>query len=253
MSKRRYALIASHPTAPVAWAFRTPSGGSGTYYFGGFYHSHGTAFTPAGGTNVGTANSSYAAHAYVVLGASSTDMVIRVTGTSITDMGVRTTSDTEDIDTSGGSANGYYETSKKFIGLVVYSLQSGTGAIINAGFAKYYDSNNSAFAVVGFEVTWFGGANDTGANIELLHHSSADWTYDAGGDAAKAAPAEFNMQTVHNTEYQVKNNQPGAFKKANVLDHEINGHLGEGTIWRITTTSNGTFEQGNILMYCTLQ
>jgi len=247
MSERRYALINSHPAAPVCWSFRTPSGGSGTYYVGGFYRFHGSAFTPAAGDTVGTANSSYAAHALVVLGATSADMVVRVTGTSINDAGTRTTSDTEDIDTSGGVADTYYETAKKWLGAVSYTRQSGTGVIINAGFAKYYDQNNSAFAVTGFEVTWLGGANDAAPDIELVKHSSAGWTYAAGGTPTKAS--SYDMATTHSTEDNVKNNEEGAYKRADI-DLTVDGHLGEGTIWRITTTANGTFELGNILMYC---
>ena len=51
------------------WPFASPAGSSGVFYFGGTYQFHSSAFTPAGGTSVGTANSSYAAHAIVVLGA----------------------------------------------------------------------------------------------------------------------------------------------------------------------------------------
>ena len=126
-------------TQVISWAFDSPAGSTGEFFFGGFYLWHSAAFTPAGGTNVGTANASYAAHSVVILGATSTDMVVRVTGTSITDDAVRTTSDTEDIDTSGGVSGAYFETSKKFLGQVSYTLQSGTGVIINAGWAKYYD------------------------------------------------------------------------------------------------------------------
>lgn len=226
-------------------SFDSPSGSSGTFYFAGFYLFHTSAFTPTGtATNVGTANASYAAHALVVLGAASTNMVVRVTGTSINDSGTRVTSDFEDIDTSGGSANDYFETTKKFIGQVGYTLQSGTGVTINAGFAKYWDNQNSDFTVTGCEAVWLGGANDSGADIELLHHKSTGWTYGAGGSPTTPT-ALASMATDHSTESGIVNGQDGAWKRTN-LSQAIAGSGSEGIMWRITTTANRAFELGNL-------
>ncbi|KKL09357.1 hypothetical protein LCGC14_2566660 [marine sediment metagenome] len=231
------------------WTFDSPTGSSGTFYFGGFYLFHSAALTPAGGTNVGTANSSYAAHALVVLGATSTDMVVRVTGTSITDGGTRATSATEDIDTSGGVSGAYFETTKKWIGLVSYTLLSGTGVTINAGFAKYWDNNNTIYDLAGLEATWVGGATDTAPNIELLHHKSTGWTYGAGGTPTTPT-AIAAMATDHSTEDNVINGEPGAWKRDN-LTTEIDGSSSEGIIWRVTTTANKTFELGNFVLRIT--
>ena len=228
----------------ITWAFDSPAGSSGTFYFGGYYLFHSAAFTPAAGTNVGTANASYAAHALVVLGAASTNMIVRVTGTSITDLGVRTTSDTEDIDTSGGSANDYYETQKKWIGQVSYTLQSGSGVVINAGFSKYWDYNNTPFTVKGIEAVWLGGANDSGANIELLHHKTTGWTYGAGG-ASTTPTALADMNTSHVTEVDIVNGEDGAWKLSN-LDQDIAGSGEEGVLFRITTSANKAFELGTL-------
>lgn len=235
------------PTAEQSWGFLSPAGSTGTFYFGGDYRFHSAAFTPAGGTNVGVVNASYAAHALMVLGASSTDMVVRVTGTSITDAGVRTASDTEDLDTSGGSADDYYETEKKWIGQISYSLQSGTGVTIDAGFCKYWDYQNTAFIVVGLEVLWLGGATDTDANIELLHHRATGWTYDAGGSPAPPA-AIAGMNADHGAEQDVINGEPGAWKRDN-LSEPILGSRHEGVLWRITTGANKAFEQGSLQIY----
>lgn len=229
-----------------SWSFDSPAGASGTYYFGGFYQFHTASFTPAAGTNVGTANSAYGAHALVVLGAASTNMVVRVTGTSITDTATRTTSDTEDIDTSGGSTNAYYETSKKWIGQVSYTLQSGTGVIINAGFAKYWDNDNTNFEIVGLEATWLGGAADSGANIELLHHQATGWTYGAGGSPTTPT-AVAAMATDYSTESNIVNGEDGAWKRVG-LSEPIAGAQSEGLMWRITTTANKAFELGTLLL-----
>lgn len=231
------------------WTFDSPAGKTGTFYFGGFYFFHGSAFTPAGGTDVGTANSSYAAHALVVLGATSTDMVVRVTGTSITDAGVRVTSATEDINTSGGSANDYFETSKKWIGQVSYTLQSGTGVIIDAGFAKYWDNNNTIYDLAGLEATWIGGANDSAINIELLHHKATGWTY-GGGGTPTTPTAIAALATDHSTEADAVDREPGAWKRTN-LTTEIDGVNSEGIIWRVTTGQNKAFELGNLILRIT--
>ncbi len=248
MIKHQFAIIADElaTTASFAktWAFFSPAGGAGVFYFGGFYLFHSVAFIPAAGTNVGSANSSYAAHALVVLGAASTDMVVRITGTSITDDGVRTATDTVDIDTSGGAVDAYYETKKKWIGQISYTLLSGTGVTINAGFAKYWDNNNHDWIIAGLEATWLGGANDAGADIELLHHRTAGWTYGAGGSPTTPAPIA-GMNADHVTEMQIVNNEPGAWKRQN-LQEAILGSTDEGIIWRITTTANKAFEHGSL-------
>lgn len=224
------------------WGFESPAGSSGVFYFGNFYKFHSSAFTPAGGTSVGTANSSYAAHAIVVLGAASTDMVVRVTGTSINDSGTRTPADFEDVDTSGGSTNDYFETAKKFLGQVSYTLQSGTGVTINAGFAKYWDFGNTDFDVIGCEATWLGGANDSGADVELLHHKATGWTYGAGGTPTTPTPLG-SMATDHGTESNVVNSENGSWKRTN-LSQTVLGSASEGILFRITTSANKAFQQG---------
>lgn len=234
------------PIITANWSFDSPAGSSGVFYFGGFYQFHTAAFVPAGGTNVGTANSSYSAHVLVVLGAASTNMVVRVTGTSITDAGTRTASDTEDIDTSGGSTNDYYETAKKFIGLVSVSLQSGTGVTINSGFAKYWDDENTDFTVTSLEVTWLGGANDAGIDVELLHHQTTGWTYGAGGTPTTPT-AIASLATDLSTESAAVNGEQGAWKRTG-LSEAITGSGSEGILWRITTTANKAFELGNLML-----
>ena len=227
------------------WSFGSPAGGSGTFYFGGYYLPHSAAFTPAGGTNVGTANASYAAHAYVVLGAISGDMVVSVTGTSINDSAIRTAADTETIITSCGQFNAFYETKKKWIGLVSYALDSGTGVIINGGLNKYWDFGNTDFTVVGCEALWVGGANDAAPNIEILHHKASGWTYAGGGAAVPPTPIAA-MATDHTTaEDQVVNGEPGAWKRTN-LSTSVMGSGSEGILWLITTTANLAFELGNL-------
>ena len=219
------------------WGFVSFVGVSAvTQYVGGFYKFGASNFIPAGGQSLGTANISYAAHAFIVLGTSSADMVVRVTGTSITDSGVRTPADTEDIDTSGGSLNDYYETSKKWLGTVSISLVSGTGINVNYGLAKYWDNNNTDFYLRGFEVVGFCGASDATPQIKVIHHKTTGWTYNVGSTPTPPAPLA-DLQTCHNTEFQFNLDEHFAWKRAN-LNETIQGSLSEGLLFSIDINNN---------------
>jgi len=230
--------------------FDSPAGSSGTFYYGGFYlFGTDNDFNPS--ITFGTANSSYAAHFFLVQAAGAsggTDTVIRITGTSITDAGVRTTSDTQDLTVDdAGVAGTYYETSKKWIGQVTVAKQSGPDLICNYGFTKYWDNNNTDFTLLGVDTTWLGGANDSAANISIIHHKSTGWTYNAG--AAPTPPvAVADMNSDHNTEINIVNNENGAWKQDG-LNEDIVGSTNEGTILEITTASNKTFELGNMILH----
>lgn len=243
-----YEYLSAHVAKEVAWSFDSPSGSLGTFYFGGYYYFSGTNnnFSPA--INFGTANAAYGAHFMIVTGAATVNQVtIRVTGTSINDSATRTAGDTEDIVIpSGTPANSFYETDKKWIGIVSIQTVGGTAIQCNYGHVKYWDNNNENFTVRGIDVTWLGGANDSGANIALLHHKATGWTYNAGANPTVPTPI-CAMQTDYVTEYQVKNGQNGAYKRAN-LDVDVAGGASEGTIIRITTTANRAFEIGNFIL-----
>ena len=233
-------LSINFQTFDNSWTFSSPSGSSGTFYVGGFYLFGSTSFTPAGGTTLGSANAAYGAHAFLVLGASSTDMIVRVTGTSVTDAGVRVDPDTEDMDTSGGVADDYFETAKKWVGQISYSLLSGTGVVVNNGLCKYWDNQNNTFKVTGFEVTGNAGANDSSPNFLVRHHKSTGWTYNVG--ASPTPPAAYaDMQTDYNTEFELVINEPFAWKRAGLTEVVV-GNTGEGLICEIVTTSNKAIE-----------
>ena len=251
-------LLCTNGSGVMGWAsgafekalsFGSPSGSSGTFYFGGYYDYAGAAndFNPS--VNFGTANSSYAAHFFAVCaagGAGGTDTVIRVSGTSIDDSATRTGSDTEDITIDDAGAAGAYYEGKKWIGQIAIVKVSGPDLLCNYGLAKYWDNSNSDFRVTGLEVSWVGGANDAGPNVILRHHRASGWTYNAG--AAPSPPAGIaSLQGDHVTEYQVVNGEPGAWKRTD-LNTTVDGDDSEGTIWEVVTTANKTFELGNILM-----
>ncbi len=248
MTNEWHELTNNFATSEKTWGFDSPSGSSGTFYFGGFYKfaSSDNDFSPS--TTFGTADSAYAAHFFVVMGDETVDVLtINVTGTSIWDNGTRTTNDNESILIPSSTAvNSYFETEKKWLGQVTINAVSGTPKTANYGFAKYWDNNNNNFRVLGLEATWLGGANDVSPDIKLLHHMATGWTFNSG--SAPSPPAAVaSMASDYSTEDNVKNNEEGAWKRDN-LNEAIEGSGSEGMIIEIVTTANKAFEQGNFLL-----
>ena len=100
--------------------------------------------------------------------------------------------------------------------------------------------------MTGVEATWLGAKNDASPDIQLRHHKSTGWTYNAG--SAPSPPAEIaSMATDHNTEIQIATAQEGAWKRDN-LSVDISGSTNEGTIIELTTTTNRTYAIGNFLV-----
>ena len=227
----------------TSFSFASPSGSSGTHYGGGFYLFGSTNFIPAGGTTLGTVNVAYGAHAFIVLGASSTDMVVRITGTSVDDLGNRTPGDTQDLDTSGGVLNDYFETTKKWVGQISFSLLSGTGVAVNNGLCKYWDNQNSDFRVTGIEVTGICESSDSGVNFIVYHHKPTGWTYNVGAEPTPPTPVA-DMQTDYVTEYALFGGEPFAWKRVG-LSEGVLGSANEGLISAVVTTSNKTVETLN--------
>jgi hypothetical protein len=237
-------------TGVKSYTFSGISATSGIYYLGGYYDAPATSttLTQASTTQVyGTANVAYAAHAFIVAsGAGSTDsgdLVLTVTGTSINDLGTRILSDSEVvvIDCTSVSTNQFLETRKKWIGQITYTLSSSTGTAFsfafNYGFNKYDDIENSDFIITGFEAVGLGNANDSGFDIQLLHHKFSGWTYHATTFVPGAGELA-GMKTDHGTESQVANGIQFAYKRTE-LSTEVHGSESEGFIIKVITgTSN---------------
>lgn len=234
----------------IPFPFASPSGGSGTFYEGGFYEFGSTDndFNPS--ITFGTANESHAAHFFLVQaagGAGGTDTVIRITATSIDDQGNRTTTDTEDLTVDdAGSAGDYYETSKKWIGQITIAKQSGPDLLMNYGIVKYWDNNNNDFRVLGVDVSGRAGANDTAPNISLIHHKATGWTYNAGASPIRPT-AIANMDTDHSIESEFINGDYFSWKRDN-LNISINGNNGEGIVIEWITTANKSVETSSFIL-----
>ena len=240
-------------TIPVfkSYSFKSRDGANGENFLAGYY------FYPAADVTLsnanltqtfGAANVPYAAHAFCVLGGAGTtdgsDMIITVSGTSITDAGVRTGTDSQVLvaDCTAGATDQYYETSKKWIGQITYTVTSTAGGTFtvdfNYGFCKYEDFGNRSFTLTDFEAVGLCNVDDNSFNIEIMHHKATGWTYSA---AAFVAGAEVfaNMNTIHGTEQDPDDSEYFAFKRASMTE-AINGADSEGVIIRITTSVNNS-------------
>lgn len=244
---------ASRTYISKSYTFASRSAASGEYYQGGFYDYPvaEASLSQASPTVVwGVANHPYAAHAFIVSGGAGatdgSDLVLTVSGTSITDAGVRTPADTEvvcaDCLPGGAATDAYFETTKKWLGQVTYTLTSTGGTAFsfnfNYGYSKYEDFNNLNFTIVGVESVGLCNATDTGVEIELIHHNNAGWVWSAAAFQAGNAPIA-TMNTDHGTEQDIAGGEQFAWKRANLSIPVIGSGL-EGAIVRVTTGVNNS-------------
>jgi hypothetical protein len=240
-------MFRSFPITPLPFNFSSPVGGGATFCTLGCYQ-HGASdndFNPA--ITLGTANKSEAAHIFFVQaagGGGGTDTVVRITGTTMNDQGTRATGQTVDVTLdNAGVAGTYYETLEKWLGQPTLTKLSGPDLLCNYGFCKYWDQNNTDFRVIGHEITWLGGANDTNPEIKIYHHKATGWTYNNGASATPPTPFA-QLTTDHSTDDQVRTGEFGAWKRDNHSE-DIDGSGAEGIVVEITTTAARTFQFAN--------
>jgi hypothetical protein len=230
---------------------------AGTSYAAGYYEFSATdANLSNSGTTqtMGTANIQYAAHAFAVAGAGGTtdgsDLVLTVSGTSLADDGTRTAADSEVIvaDCVGASTDEYFQTTKKWVGQITYTLSSSGGSTFsfdfNYGLVKAEDFNAVDFTVKGFQAVGDAGASDSSFDIALLHHTTTGWTYAASGFAP--SPTDICRLTTDNgTENQAANGEYFGYKRNN-LNTAVSGSGDDGVIIEVTTGQTGTVNLMNL-------
>jgi hypothetical protein len=223
------------------WAFQTKTA---TQYAGGFYEffTGNNDFSPS--ITFGTVNASKAAHFAVITGAATVDeLTIRVTGDSITDAGVESLGDTEDIVIPNATAaNSYFETGKKWNGQVtIDSTIGGTPQPCNYGWTKYHDVGNQNFTVHGLEALWESDNTGSTSDIQLFHHKSTGWTYNAVSTPTPPT-ALAKMTTDHGGNSSIVNGEPGAWKRSN-LSTSVAGSASEGILFCVIS---GGISPGNV-------
>lgn len=251
-------VTAGNPIAK-SYSITTQGGfGSGDFWLAGFYDFPvADANLTQASTNIayGTAANPYGAHASMITAAAGSvdtgTVSMVVSGTSIDSSGTRITSDSETIlaDITAATVDGYYETSKKWLGTVTYTLTITGGAPttysldFNYGYSKYDDFGNSNFELSSFEMVGEAGGADASFEIVLYHHSATGWTYHATafepGNSQIASTA-----TDLGGDDNLANGIPFAYKRTN-LAHQIIGSDSEGFIIRISTTSNNAISFAN--------
>jgi hypothetical protein len=239
--------------------FTSPAGSSGTFYTGGFYAA------PAADANLtnasttvsyGTANSPTGVHMFLVAGGAGTTnagtVSIVVSGTTITDAGVRAAG-TETIvaNITTMAANKYYETTKRWLGTVTYTLTPAGGATVFAADFNYgkcvYDSIDSRhFNIKQVEMFGRAGANDTNFDIQILHHKATGWTYSAAAFVPGTSPLA-SLIGDYATDNDLVSNERFTYDRS--LNQPIDGTAGEGFLFRIITTANKAVEFMDIGTY----
>jgi len=232
----------------------TMLGNASSHYMAGFYDAAAAEeVLTIGGTvtrTYGTVGGMKAAHAFVVAKeAGGADLVLTVSGVSITDAGVRNDSDSEVIvaDTDTASADAYYETTKKWLGQITFTLTGTAGAFtFNYGFCKYEDFGNRAFTLTDFECVLHGATtSETGFDIQLLKHSTAGWTFHASAFVPGSTALVSSLTDYSSTNDNFAGNQDVAYKRAG-LTEAVDGSASEGLVVRVVTANNNSVQYGDI-------
>ena len=231
------------------------SGASGSNYIGGFYELVSAKATISSGgaaQTYGTALNAKAARAIcVVSGASASATKLTVSGISIDDNGTRNDADSEVLiaDCSGISANAFYQTTKKWLGQISYTLTLGTAGHtldFNYGMVRGKSNNNTNFTIKGLVFFALGGATDTGINLELLHHKTTGWTYSAAAFVYPTANRIIMMSTDYGTNTRIASGIYINWRRSNLSTAIAGATGGEGYIVRLTTSVNNAIRWG----YC---
>ena len=246
-----------------SYALATP-GIAGTRYIGGFYQApaaHSVLNQGALTQTYGTALRAKGAHAFLVASAAGTAtggsgaVTIVVSGVSITSAGVRNDADSEVIvaDITAMSTDAYYETTKRWLGQVTYTLTVGaTGhtayaATFNYGFAKHDDFGNRNFVVTDFDLVVTGGATDNGFDVKLAIHCTTGWVYSAAAFVPGCSDIICQLSTDYGTNDNIVANQNFSYKRTG-LTTAVTGSDAEGIIITITTTANNAIEYGTAVI-----
>jgi len=232
------------------------SGANGSYYIGGFYDLVAAKATlTIGGTvtqTFGTALNAKAARAIcVVSGASAGATALTVTGVSIDDTGARNNADSEVLiaNCSLVAANDFFQTSKKWLGQITYTLSGGAGGnalSFNYGLIRSKSNCNTNFTISSLVLFALGGATDTGINLELIHHKLAGWTYSAAAFTYPTANRIIMLSTDYGTNTRIASGTYINWRRTNLSTAIAGATGGEGYLVRLTTTANNAIRWG----YC---
>ncbi len=241
-------LIFIRDTKTVSWSWSSLLAGAGTDFFAGGYLFSGASNTFAAPQTIGTANRSYAAHAFIVTGAvPAADVTITITGTGITDLGVRDAAQSVDIVIPAGTpVNSYFETDEKWLGTATFTLAGGPATLCNWGYAKYWDNNNMNFMLEGIEVTGEAFLTDAAIDLQVIHHRATGWTFNVGADPTFPA-AIASLATDYGADAGIQVGQEFAWKRVD-LDTVVQGNDAEGIILASITSVANSINGATVLL-----
>jgi hypothetical protein len=234
------------------------SAAAGSNYIGGFYDLVAAKATlTIGGTvtqTYGTALNAKAARAIcVVSGPSAGATVLTVTGITTDDNGVYNAADSEVLiaNCSTVAANAFFQTTKKWLGQITYTLSAGgagNALSFNYGLIRAKSNNNTNFTLRGLVMFALGGATDTGLNLELIHHKTTGWTYSAAAFTYPTANRIIMMSTDYGANTRIASGIYINWRRSNLSTAVLGATGGEGYLVRITTTTNNAIRWGYVRM-----
>jgi len=236
--------IVSTMFSEISWPM-TSVVGEPLIFAGGFYEFGGSVDNFSSPVVFGDSKHPHGAHFMLVAGGTfSADTTYHVNGTKFSDTGVLEADyDATMVFPTGTEANAYISTEEKWVGQVTVTKTSGDNINSCYGYCKYFEGKNLDFTVVGLEGLWLAGANDSGFDIELVHHSPTGWTYNASGTPVH--PTAFAKLTEdYGDNHELSTGEYGAWKRTN-LEVPISSSYTEGILVMIHTTSSRAIVEGS--------
>lgn len=227
-----------------AYSYSDP-GNEDVSYVGGFYEapSTNTTLTAGGaGTTFGLANLAYGAYAFAVASGAGGVAALVVSGTTVDNFGVRVASDTEVLiaDTSTATTNAYYQTTKRWIGQITYTLVGSGTFIFNYGLAAYEHMNDRDFYITSFELTGKSSAAGTNFDVQLLHHRFTGWIYSAAAFVPGSTGGVICSLLTDYVNSSIASGEYFAYHR-NGLFYKIMGSTDRGMLIKISQITNNAF------------
>lgn len=230
----------------------------------GVFYTHGLYNFPTDDANLdegsptqthGEANEPHGTHASIVasgpgsVAGGAGAVILEASGASINELGVRVGADTEILvaDITTMSTDEYFETTKKWLGTVTFTLKNADGstqttfsADFNYGFCKYTDLSDRNYIVKEFKLTGLAGANDSSFDARVLKHSATGWTYAATGFVPGNGEI-IQLSTDYGADTVLSNGKHFAWDRVGI-NTEVEGADSEGYIVEITTGANNAVQ-----------
>lgn len=219
---------------------------TGDVYLGGFYKyaAAEAALTQGGTQTFGDADNPHGAKAFAVIGSAGTDgttVTLTVSGDSIDASGTLTLGDSEILVSAAPgalSANDYFETSKRWVGEVTYTLTTdGVNANMNFNYGLCaYEEMVEAVDLTSLDVSGMANVNDAGFSVALIHHNKTGFVHSAGAFSPGTVVADY--ATDYGTYGELVADEAFAWKRSGAPLASV--AAGEGVMFMVTQSVNAS-------------